>query len=120
MTEFEDLKELKRGDDGTQVKIVRHMPSGKECVLKLYDKEFVMGTGMIERVIAERDILREISGIQVQSMFSSAEKEDTPKPTKSFHKSLNRLITTTKDQNSICLVLERAPGIDLVEFIKLL
>lgn len=36
-----------------------------------------------------------------------------------FPASLNRLLTTTKDAESICLVLERAPGIDLVEFNKL-
>ena len=33
---------------------------------------------------------------------------------------LNRLVTTTKNENSICLILEKAPGIDLVTFNKLL
>jgi hypothetical protein len=37
-----------------------------------------------------------------------------------FPKMLNRLVTTTKDDKIVCLVLERARGIDLVQFNKLL
>ena len=37
-----------------------------------------------------------------------------------FPQSLNRLVTTTKDENSLCLVLARAKRIDLVTYMKLL
>lgn len=117
LLEFELVKELKNSET-TQVKICRHKPTGKEVVLKLYNKDIVMSTGMLDSVMAERDILRLISGIQVQDLMFSGQKLNTPKL--EFPTCLNRLITTTKDSESICLILERAQGIDLVEFIKLL
>jgi hypothetical protein len=69
LLEFELVKELKNSET-TQVKIAIHKPSGKEVVLKLYNKDVVMSSGMLDSVIAERDILRLVSGIQVQDKFS--------------------------------------------------
>ena len=37
-----------------------------------------------------------------------------------FSRVLNRIATTTKDENKLCLVLQLAKGIDLVYFLKLL
>lgn len=37
-----------------------------------------------------------------------------------FPLTLNRLVTTTKDDENLCLVMEVAKGIDLVQLIKLL
>ena len=59
-----------------------------------------------------------ISGIQQQGPF--AEKLSAQQAAVSFPVSLNRLVTTTKDENCLCLVLEQAQGIDLFTFIKLL
>ena len=49
-------------------------------------------------------------------MFNQESKESD----RVFPRQLNRLATTTKSGEQICLVLERAPGIDLVTFNKLL
>lgn len=116
LTEFQTVKLLKQNDD-TCVSIVRHTPTGSEMVIKAYNREKVMETSMIERVLAERDILRMVSGIQVQDKILGGMSQIS---LKGFPRCLNRLVTTTKDDDSICLVLERAQGIDLVEFIKLL
>jgi serine/threonine protein kinase len=73
-------------------------------VLKSYDREHVMSDGAkMEHIMNERDVLKRIAN-----------------PDEHFPLTLNRLVTTTKDDDSLCLVLEHANGIDLVQLIKLL
>ena len=74
-----------------------------------------MISGKIESVLAERDILRLISGIQVKDLFNQKTHEIIDFPTV-----LNRLVTTTKDDTVVCLVMELARGLDLVQFNRLL
>ena len=104
--EFELKKMLKRSVD-TEVSIVLHKPTGKECVLKAYKREEAFKTGMVERVMSERDILRLISGIHVESKdpFKQPQKVVTQS---SFPSCLNKLLTTTSNEENVYLVLERA------------
>ena len=67
---------------------------------------------MVERVMSERDILRLISGIHVES--KDPFKQPQKVVTQSFPSCLNKLLTTTSDDENVYLVLERAQGIDLV------
>lgn len=60
----------------------------------------------IESLMNERDIMRMISGQPTD--------KHAPTPHGTFPLTLNRLITTTKDQEHLCLVVEEARGIDLV------
>jgi len=71
---------------------------------------------LVDNIIGERDILRLISGISVQDIFS---QQPALSKTKEFPRCLNRLVQTTKSDEQICLVLERAAGIDLVTFNRL-
>jgi len=70
LEEFATVKYLKQSED-TIVSVVKHLKSDKEYVIKAYNKEIVMKGNMIDSVIAERDILRLISGIQVEQMFEA-------------------------------------------------
>jgi len=70
----------------------------------------------IDQVLNESNILKLISGIAQSGPFA---QQPAGSPS-SFPQSLNRLVTTTKDDNSLCLVLQRARQIDFVTFMKLL
>lgn len=104
--EFSLVKWLKRSVD-TEVSIVTHTPTGKVCVLKAYKRDEVFKTGMVDRVMSERDILRLISGIQVESKDPFSQKVEAAKVQK-FPDCLNKLLTTTSDDEHVYLVLERA------------
>lgn len=114
LTDFETIKMLKQSPC-TTVYAARHAPSNRKVVIKAYSKEQVQESGMIDRVLAERDILRLVSNISAESLFSKSAA-----PSKQFPRCLNRLVTTTKDEDHICLILEMAEGIDLVQVLKLL
>lgn len=99
--------------------LVQHIETGVQYVLKTYDREKVMQNGSrIEQVLNEANILKLIAGIPQSGPF--AEPSSTAAQTYSFPQSLNRLATTTKDANSLCLVLNRAKQIDFVTYMKLL
>jgi len=65
LDEFEEIKLLKQTAD-TKVSIAKHGPTAREVVIKAYNKEMVNASNMIERIFAERDVLRLVSGIQIQ------------------------------------------------------
>lgn len=65
----------------------------------------------------EANILKLIAGIPQSGPFVSATQAQEMV---SFPNTLNKLVTTTKDDNSLCLVLARAKRIDLVTYMKLL
>ena len=112
---FQPLRELKQGND-CRVDLVRHTESGAQYVLKTYDREKVLQNGSrIDQVMNEANILKLIAGIQQSGPFAQQ-----PASTVSFPRSLNRLVTTTKDDQSLCLVLQRAHKLDFVTFMKLL
>jgi serine/threonine protein kinase len=115
--QFHQVKVLKQSPE-TVVSVVVHKQTNKEYVLKAYSRTEVTKTEMAQRVLAERDILRLVSGIEVDSIFDSLKPKEAQKT--KFPRCLNKLATTTKDEDWLYLVLERAKGIDLVEFIKLL
>ena len=56
-----------------------------------------------------------ISGMAIERMFQAPQASIVKFPV-----TLNRLTTTTRGDNQLCLVLEPARGIDLVQLIKLL
>ena len=86
-------------------------------MLKTYDREKVMQNGArINQVLNEANILKLIAGIPQSGPFA----DPAAAQQHNFPLSLNRLATTTKDANSLCLVLTRAKQIDLVTFMKLL
>ena len=62
MSEFETIKLLKSKEESS-VSIVLHKPTQKQYVLKAYNKEMVSDKGLTDNILAERDILRLISGI---------------------------------------------------------
>ena len=95
MNAFLPIKALKLGDD-CRVDLVKHEESERKFVLKSFDREKVMKNGTrIDSVLNESNILKHISGIPQTGPF--AEKYTAPK--KPFPTQLNRLVTTTKDEN---------------------
>ena len=118
LTDFTPIKVCKQASD-SRVDLVKHKPSGNKYILKTFDKEKVMTNGSrIDQVLNESNILKLIAGIPQTGPF--AEKMTPEEAAFKWPVSLNRLVTTTKDDNSLCLVLEQAQGIDLITFIKLL
>ena len=104
LTDFIPIKVCKEGTD-SRVDLVRHKHSGNKYILKVFDKEKVMTNGSrIDQVLGESNILKLISGIPQTGPF--AEKQTAEQAAFKWPTSLNRLVTTTKDDNSLCLVLE--------------
>lgn len=78
----------------TTVELVEHQ--GKKYVLKTFDKQKVMESeSRSEEIVNERDLLKQI---------------DFPL--------INKLVTTTKDEAKLCLILELAKGVDLVNLLR--
>ena len=115
LTSFRPLRVLKSGED-SRVDLVQHIENGQHYVLKTYDREKVLQNGSrIDQVLNEANILKQIAGIPQSGPFASTQQQII-----SFPNTLNKLVTTTKDENSLCLVLARAKRIDLVTYMKLL
>jgi len=97
------LRVLKQGGD-SRVDLVRHIESGTQFVLKSYDRDKVMQNGSrIDQVMNEASILKLIAGIPQSGPFAAQQTSSVQ-----FPSSLNRLVTTTKDDQTLCLVLQRA------------
>jgi serine/threonine protein kinase len=63
ISSFKPLRVLKQGAD-CRVDLVQHLESGKQYVLKTYDREKVMQNGQrIDQVLNEANILKVIAGI---------------------------------------------------------
>ena len=63
ISSFKPLRVLKQGAD-SRVDLVQHLESGKQYVLKSYDREKVMQNGSrIGQVLNEANILKRIAGI---------------------------------------------------------
>lgn len=77
-----------------KVELIQH--NERLYVLKSFNREKILEKeGRIDEVVNERDLLKAIS----------------------YH-NLNRLVTTTKDEQWLCLVLDLAEGVDLVALLK--
>jgi hypothetical protein len=57
LSEFETVKVLKNKEESS-VSVVMHKPSKNQYVMKAYNREIVAEKGLIDSILAERDILR--------------------------------------------------------------
>ena len=102
LNSFAPIKHIKQGND-TRVDLVKHVETGNKYILKSFDRDKVMQNGTrIDQVLNESNILKLIAGIPAQGPFSQSSHQ----PETQFVSSLNRLATTTKDDDTLCLVLQ--------------
>jgi len=93
LSEFKQIRVIKEKPD-TMVSLVDY--KGRKCILKAFQKQKIMDDeSKKNEVLNERDLLKKLS-----------------------HPFLNKLLTTTKSDEQLCLVLDIARGIDMVQFLR--